>query len=94
MPSKDKIQGYSFLKDRDAAIEALDKSQTRVANLEAHVRTLKEQMGDMNRRLSSCEPKAQHFDELLKAVKGNELVRAAWDKMMMTLRITGHDKRE
>lgn len=86
-----KPNGYSFIRDKDHAIELLDQSQVRVANLESNCYQLKTQLADLNRRLAKAEPKANHFDVLLSAVKDNKLVKAQWDKFMMTLRMTGYD---
>lgn len=87
-----KPNGYSFVKDKDHAIELLDQSQVRVANLESNVRQLQNQLADYARRLNKSEPKAKHFDILLTAVKDNKLVKAQWDKFMMTLKMTGYDQ--
>ncbi len=84
---------YSNL-NREEAILALEKSQTRVAGLEETVRQLKMRIELLNKRIEAAEPKAQHFDILIKAIKENSIVSGAWDKFMMALRIAGYDKSE
>lgn len=84
-----KINGYSHLKDRDAAIEALDKSQTRVANQEQCIRLLREQNDALEKRIRKSEPLAKDFQVIIDAVQGNELVHSAWEKLMVVLRLTG-----
>lgn len=44
-----------------------------------------------NKELAAAKTKADHFDILMKAVKDNSVVRGAWDKFMMTLRLVGYD---
>ena len=45
-------------------------------------------------KLHEKETKADHLDILMNVVKENDLVRNAWDKFTMTLRMTGYDKSE
>lgn len=86
-----KPNGYSHIRTIEQALDLLDKSQTRVANLEEHVRQNKMRIELLTKRVEKSEPKAEHFDILLGAIKDNALVKAAWDKFMMTLRMTGYD---
>lgn len=44
-----------------------------------------------DKELVAAKTKADHFDILMKAVKENEVVRGAWDKFMMALRLAGYD---
>ena len=44
-----------------------------------------------DKELAEAKRKADHFDILMAAVKENEVVRGAWDKFMMALRMTGYD---
>lgn len=44
-----------------------------------------------DKELAEAQRKADHFDILMAAVKENEVVRGAWDKFMMALRMTGYD---
>jgi len=45
----------------------------------------------LEKRVKVAETKAAHFDILLAAVKENEVVRGAWERFMMTLRLAGFD---
>lgn len=65
----------------------LRNSLNLVANLKAQVARLEEE----NEHLSQQSIKAQHFDMMLDAVKENEVVRSAWDRFMVTLRMAGYD---
>lgn len=44
-----------------------------------------------DRELAEAKTKADHFDILMTAVKENEVVRGAWDRFMMALRLAGYD---
>lgn len=61
------------------------------ANFKASIYTLKLQLEVRNKELAEAKTKADHFDILMTAVKENEVVRGAWDRFMMTLRLAGYD---
>lgn len=44
-----------------------------------------------DKELVVAQTKADHFDILMKAVRENEVVRGAWDKFMVALRLAGYD---
>ena len=44
-----------------------------------------------DKELAEAKRKADHFDILMAAVKENEVVKGAWDKFMMALRLAGYD---
>ena len=44
-----------------------------------------------DKELAEVQTKAAHFDILMNAVRENEVVRGAWDRFMMTLRLAGYD---
>lgn len=72
----------------------LEKSQVLVAQLNENIRGFRDKLDSANRRLEKCETKAVHFDVMMKAVNENVIVKAAWEKFMMTLRMTGYDGKE
>ena len=44
-----------------------------------------------DKELAEAKLKADHFDILMGAVRDNEVVRGAWDRFMMALRLAGYD---
>lgn len=61
---------------------AWHKGQLHEAKLRLEVR---------DKELAEVKTKAAHFDILMEAVRENEVVRGAWDRFMMTLRLAGYD---
>lgn len=43
------------------------------------------------RELEEARIKAEHFDILMNAVRENEVVKGAWNKFTMALRLAGYD---
>lgn len=82
---------YSHL-SRDEIITMLNKSQQLVETLNENARTYRLKISAMEKRISVAEEKVAHFDILLSAIRENEVVKGAWNKFMMTLRMTGYDK--
>ena len=79
----DMFKGWS----NEKLIEALEKSQIRVAQLQ-------DDLHKARLRVNLLEPKARKgddFDVLLKATKDNAIVKGCWDRFVMSLRITGDD---
>lgn len=81
---------YSHL-NRNEIISMLKKSQDNVAQLNENCRMYRLKITALEKRVAAAETKADHFDILISAVKENELVKAAWERFMMTLRMTGYD---
>jgi len=75
----------------DELEERLGKSQELVAQLNENTRSYRLKIEVLEKRVKVAETKAAHFDILLAAVKENEVVRGAWERFMMTLRLAGFD---
>lgn len=76
----------------EASPEAkLQKCQDLVRQLNDNCRDYRLKIQALEGRLGKAEEKAEHFDILLGAVKENPVVKGAWDKFMMALRMTGYD---
>jgi chromosome segregation ATPase len=70
----------------------LEKAQVLISQLNDNCREYREKITQLEDRLDACETKAQHFDIMIKAVQENAVVKGAWDKFMLSLRMTGYDK--
>ena len=69
----------------------LRKCMDENAHFKATIHNLKLQLEVRTKELAEAKRKADHFDILITAVKENEVVRGAWDKFMMALRLAGYD---
>jgi len=69
----------------------LAKAQELIVQLNENCRVYRLKIDVLEKRVDKAETKADHFDIILGAVKENEVVKSAWDKFVMTLRMTGYD---
>lgn len=80
-----------YIRTSESIETQLRKAMDENAHFKASVHNLKLQLEVRTKELAEAKHKADHFDILMAAVKENEVVRGAWDKFMMTLRMTGYD---
>jgi hypothetical protein len=80
--------------DHERLRSELERSQIRVRQLLDREAAMVKEKQELVRRLNDCEPKARDFNVLLTAIKENQLVKGAWDRFTMTLRMTGYDKNQ
>lgn len=71
--------------------EQLSKCLSENSLLKGEVHRLKSLLELRNKELGFAKTKADHFDILMRVVRENEVVRGAWDKFMVALRIAGYD---
>lgn len=66
-----------------------EKFGKRIAGLEERRRLLEKQVSDLQQDAIA----GRHFKQLMRAVHENSLVKKEWERFMMTLRMTGYDKK-
>lgn len=69
----------------------LKRAQELISQLNENCRNYRLKIDLLEKKVAKAETKAQHFDIMLSAVKENAVVKGAWDKFMVALRMTGYD---
>jgi hypothetical protein len=72
----------------------LEETRKLVSKLNENSRGYRDEIHRLKSKLVAVEQKAEHFDILLTAVNEHEMVKAAWDRFMVTLRMCGYDERK
>ena len=81
----------TYIRSTEPIETQLKKAQDLIAQLNENCRDYRLKLEVRTRELAEAKKKADHFDILMATVKENAVVKGAWDKFMMTLRMTGYD---
>ena len=81
----------TYIRATETIETQLRKAMDENAHHRAAIHNLKLQLEVRTKELAEAQKKADHFDILMATVKENTVVKGAWDKFMMTLRMTGYD---
>jgi hypothetical protein len=71
--------------------DEIERSRKLISTLNDNCRDYRLRLDLREKELDRAKTKADHFDILMAAVKENEVVRGAWERFMMTLRLAGYD---
>lgn len=80
-----------YIRTSESVEDQLAKANQEISRLREMHKTSQMRLQIRDKELAEAKRKADHFDILMTAVKENEVVRGAWDKFMMTLRLAGYD---
>lgn len=69
----------------------IERARKLISQLNENQRHYETQIESMEKRILATETKAANFDIMMKAVKENQVVKEAWNKFMMALRLAGYD---